>query len=261
MNLRNRQSKAQIGTALKLGGTGLVGWGLASLLARPASADLWPPYHTGIYTYDGPDCAVGNEVDPVNVVFYLGWGHGSDAVDVVKALANEWAGFDSGGGGTQYFKDHYRCWVMDDQGGTEPGWLPVGRYHMRYHQGRQATGGDFPDFDPSLGYYVVADAHHEDYVPPPPIGSGNCGITGGHAVDGNLSEPPGGFDMARIYVEEKFDQAGFSAVENWNYGSWQNRLPRLQCDGEYAWSNYGDVVFIRIPEDIGPGCRGFCTQS
>lgn len=89
MNHKQVSGKVWIGRVIKAGATSVAGWGLASLMARPASATLWPQYHTGIYTFNGPDCSAGGEVDPINVVFYFNYGHGSNAADAAKSLAGE----------------------------------------------------------------------------------------------------------------------------------------------------------------------------
>jgi hypothetical protein len=110
---------------------------------------------------------------------------------------------------------------------------------MRYLTGRTSSGSY--DYDPSIGYYNLAAAHHEEWS--------LCG----HSVDANNgSDDGGGFNMGREDIRDNWVYSGYHPYGKSQY--WDNKQHFLQCDGGTAWSS-GVVMFVQIPScgDYPPG--------
>jgi hypothetical protein len=202
--------------------------------------------HLGGYTFSSSDCS-DDGVDPINIVFKGGDANTESVRD--HAARSDHGGWDDHSGSQQYFYDHGFCEPKDDQsadgGGTST------RFHMRYNEADVAGA---LEFQPGYGYHVAAAAHHEDLVFP------GCGLPPWHAVDGNESEPPGGFNMARDEIYRKWLDHAEDPHSLTELQDWQNVARKLQCDGEYAWSS-GHVFVISMPVyGGGGGCAGraFC---
>lgn len=184
--------------------------------------------HPITYTHEGSDCAFGERKDPLNVVFH---GIRGDYV-TVRAHASEHGGWGRTGGAAQFFLDHGECKRMDDGSASNANIPPQPRFHMRYLQGPQA--------DPGLGIYTLAAAHHESSF---------------HSVDGNINEPPGGFNRGRNDILKNwvmFPGAHPHLLTETQF--WGNTQHFLQNDGEFAWSD-GFVYLITMPAG-GPPSGG-----
>jgi hypothetical protein len=106
---------------------------------------------------------------------------------------------------------------------------------MRIGYGLRADGT--ADYDTGWWYWSMADAHHEDREQ---CFDGNFG----HAVDDQITEPPGSFEMAEDRVWELWVYSGAHAHRD--YQHWGNDARRTSpCNGDVAW-NDGWVEFIEI---------------
>lgn len=195
----------------------------------------------GEYTYEDEGTCLSAK-DPINLIFSGSSGFPND-VDA-HALRSDHGGWTDHPGTVQYFRDHGLCQPMDNanaDGGPE-----AGRFHMRYNQGL--------GFDPDWKFYTVANAHHEDYVLWSPWNF-NCGPPGGHAVDGNENEPPGGYNKGRAEIWWNWTVlANDPHVKIWQE-NWGNTDQFEQCDGDKAWSN-GWVYWISMEHPLNTGGFG-----
>jgi hypothetical protein len=190
---------------------------LVNRLPLPAEAHLDPWGDTLPYSYRDPNCTI--PADPITVVFYY-----NATIPNMHTHAHHHGGWSYHDGDTQYFFDHY-CGLHDGQDASNPGWDPLGRYHMRYWWWT----------DPYWGTYTLATPHHEDLV--------WCG----HAVDSNWDEWPGGFVRARQDIAKnwhRYNNGGSHYFAGSQY--WGNTAAMWQCDGQPAWSD-GNVDFVRVP--------------
>jgi hypothetical protein len=202
-------------------GSGSAGDSAPQSYGNTSPSHIWPWFHQGAYTFTSSTCSGPTWIDPINLIF-----HGPDARwESIRYHAKipdhgPWAV--SPTGGTQYFLDHGQCEPMDTASGSASDFAPVDRWHMRYNEGL--------GHDPEVGLYTVAAAHHEDFVllrKLPPW----C-----HAVDGNESEPPGGFNMGRNELLENWVLASDTHYHT-DTEYWGNIQRFQKCDGEYAWSD------------------------
>lgn len=186
------------------------------------------------YTHSGDDCGFFDRKDPINVVFQ---GDLANYVSV-RAEAAAHSFWLVNGGEEQYFLDHGDCKEMHDASASASESAPVSRWHMRYLQG--------PQPDPTWGIYTVAAAHREDAIPFP-----DCPFPFRHATDGNLNEPPGGFNKGRAEVFNDWvvfpgdSHPGIFHSLLFPIENWDNTQPFEQCDGDIAWSD-GLVYFISM---------------
>ena len=189
--------------------------------------------HPITYTHEGSDCAFGERKDPLNVVFH---GIRGDYL-TVREHASAHGGWGHTGGTAQFFLDHGECKRMDDASASNAGFpLLQPRFHMRYLQG--------PQPDPVLVTYTLAAAHHESWT---------------HAVDGNINEPPGGFNRGRNDILKNWVQFPGNTHPHLLTETqfWGNTQHFLQNDGEFAWSD-GFVYLITMPGVGGGGGTKGC---
>ena len=202
--------------------------------APPTSPQVGHPI---AYTHEeGKACDYFSRKDPINIVFQ---GDLGDYVSV-RTEAGAHSFWLVTGGGKQEFLDHGECKKMDDASASAGDAAPISRWHMRFLQG--------PQPDATWGTYTVAAAHREDSVPWPSCSK----FPWGHAVDGNLNEPPGGFNKGRAEIYNDWVvypgdwHPGRSHSIQWPIENWDKTQPFDQCDGDTAWSD-GLVYFITMP--------------
>ncbi len=259
MGVRNRSLERRMrwlwmplaaGGAVGLGAAaGLMGAGESSLAHLKHETGHPAGYDQDEYTFGGSDCS--SFVDPINIVF-VGLEAQSQYVRAHAERGDHGGWTDHSQGSDQYFWDHGRCQLMDDQSADAGGLLPAIRYHMRYNQG-DING--VPDWDVEWGYYALAAVHHEQNVcywlqnppwPPFPVY--------GHRVDGNDNAPPGGFNMGREWLTGWFRYNNPDGHDKVVVEDWGNTRRFRQCDGEDAWSD-GLLYHITMPASLGGGSR------
>lgn len=185
------------------------------------------------YTYSSSNCGGGTEVDPINVIFV---GENAASIHVAfEAERDDHGGWKYSHGDTQYFKDHDGCEAMDFQRSSEGSLSLSDQWHMRFKQG---VDGGIADQDPKWGLYVLAAAHHDQRVV--------CGFGFDHAVDGNLNNPPGGFNMAKNELVLQWVANANDTHLHVDTLDWDNTQAMLQCNGEIAWSD-GYVMLVSMP--------------
>ena len=192
--------------------------GLTGLTPTSVTAGV---VHSHNYTHSSSSCS--GHKDPINVVFvengFASW---------VDNHAGHHGGWTNNSGGDQWFKAH-NCDKQDEQAASGT----LGRFHMRITNGRV---GPYLDYDSTWHYWSTADAHHEDSV--------WCGFNPfAHAVDDNVNEPPGGFNMGREDVWLNWSWNGPHIL--WQSAYWGNTMRFNQCNGNEAWSD-GYVNYIEV---------------
>lgn len=185
------------------------------------------------YTYNkGTGCADGNQVDPVNMVFY---GKYADPGNVIRAVrtATGWGRVRLNS--PQQILAGRRC--LDELGEVADASSVESRFHVRF----------FGRIDPwGRSIVTYADPHHEDLVFKCVFSKG----IPGHAVDkgtlldlqsGNPNYHGSGFDRGQVKVANALSGKGVSAVSY----IWGNTKTFRQCDGDLAASS-GIVEYVRI---------------
>lgn len=181
------------------------------LFAGKAQAD----FNIGYYTHD--TCTnwhlESTRVDPINYVFIV-WGTLDRVHNQVLYHGSQHGGSWGNRDGTgQYFISHNLCYAQDDQHADHG--LASGRTHFREKAMHYSNA--------SLGYSVIADAHHENIV--------LCGLLPKHAVDTTT-----GFNNGRANVTNGVF-AGTAHMNN-TWQTWFGNTGHMrQCNGAYAWSD------------------------
>lgn len=207
---------------------------------RPAAAGLSvgdPATGAAFGPYSYSDSLCTRPVDPVNVLFLGDW-------STVQTHAADHGGWGVNGGDSQNFWDHGRCQPMNQASASNGVAQP--RFHMRYRTGSLDAAGRTFDVDPYWGMYTGATVHHEDLVV-----DANCKNVFGHAVD-DQSETggsgifawEGGFNRGRADILKNWWSNGGGHIAESLTQNWGNNGPRVQCNGNVAWSD-GVVYYIQ----------------